>query len=305
MPILDKVSKDATTLLAVLLVAHLVVVSLNRAPGRTGSYIGQGWLMTLYWPIQFVTTHGVGSFRYTWNHYLIVRDARVENDQLRKQVATMQQQVQAAEDKAKVAERLDTYVKWRSSQNYPALDANVIARDANQWFNTIVIDQGTTAGVQKDMPVVTPDGLVGRVIVTAPTASRVLLLTDERHGAGSFIGQLLTKRSLGVVRGKSAALCEMSLSVAADSVPPNEIVITSGFDGIYPRGLTIGRVRLAPGAAGVAPSVEVVPAARLDQLEMVAVLQVPRDQIRSKLDDLERVEKERAQAEKAPLSRNR
>ncbi len=304
MPILDRFTKDATTLLAVLLGLHLVVVSFNRAPGRTGSLIGQGWLMSAFWPIQFVATHGLGSFRYTWNHYLIVRDARVENDQLRQQLAAMQQQVNAAQDQAKVAEQLNTYVKWRSSQNFPAVDAHVIGRDANQWFNTIVIDQGSTAGIQKDMPVVTPDGLVGRVILTALGSSRVLLLTDERHGAGSIIGQLLNKRALGVVRGKSAALCEISMSVAADSLPPNEIVITSGLDGIYPRGLTIGRVRLAPGAAGVAPSVEVVPSARLDQLEMVAVLQVPRDQVRSKLDDLERVEKEKAQAEKAP-SRNR
>ena len=253
----------------------------------------------------FRSTHGSGSFRYTWNHYLIVRDARVENDQLRQQLATMQQQVNAAEEKAKVAEQLDTYVKWRSSQNFPAVDARVIGRDANQWFNTIVIDQGSAAGIQKNMPVVTPEGLVGRVIVTALGSARVLLLTDERHGVGSIIGQLLTKRALGVVRGKSAALCEMSMSVAADTVPPNEIVMTSGLDGIYPRGLAIGRVRLAPGAVGVAPSVEVVPAARLDQLEMVAVLQVPRDQVRSKLDELEQVEKEKAQAEKVPPSRNR
>ncbi len=305
MPILDRFTKDATTLLAVLLGLHLVVVSLNRAPGRTGSFIGQGWLMTAFWPIQFVATHGSGSFRYTWNHYLVVRDARVENDQLRQQLATMQQQVNAAEEKAKVAEQLDTYVKWRSSQNFPAVDARVIGRDANQWFNTIVIDQGSAAGIQKNMPVVTPEGLVGRVIVTALGSARVLLLTDERHGVGSIIGQLLTKRALGVVRGKSAALCEMSMSVAADTLPPNEMVITSGLDGIYPRGLAIGRVRLAPGAAGVAPSVEIVPSARLDQLEMVAVLQVPRDQVRSKLDELEQVEKEKAQAEKVPPSRNR
>jgi rod shape-determining protein MreC len=303
-PILDRFTKDATTLLAVLLGLHLFVVSFNRKPGQPGSSIGQGWLMAVYWPIQFVTTHGLGSFRYTWNHYLIVRDARVENDQLRQQLATMQQQLNAAADKAQVAEQLDTYVKWRSSQSYPAIDARVIGRDANQWFNTIVIDQGSAAGIAKDMPVVTPDGLVGRVVVASLSSSRVLLLTDERHGVGSFIGQLLSKRTLGVVRGKTAALCEMSLSLAADTVPPNEIVITSGLDGIYPRGLAIGRVRQTPGASGVVPAVEVVPAARLDQLEMVAVLQVPRDQIRSKLDELEQVEKEKAQAAKAP-SRNR
>ena len=298
MPILDKLTKDATTALAVLLALHLVVVSFNRAPGRPGSYVGQSWLMSAYLPFQFFAAHGSGSFRKGWDHYFSLRDARAANEQLRAQLAQMQQTVNAAEDKAKVAEQLETYVKWRSSQSYPALDARVIGRDANQWFNTIVIDQGSYAGVQKDMPVVTHDGLVGRVIVVAPLSARVLLLTDERHGVGSIIGQLLSKRSLGVVRGKSVALCEMSFNVAAESVQPNEVVITSGLDGVYPRGLTIGRIRLTPGAPGVAQTLELVPAAQLDKLDMVAVLQVPKEQIRAKLEDLERVEAEKARLEK-------
>ena len=144
----------------------------------------------------------------------------------------------------------------------------------------------------------TPDGLVGRVIEASPVAARVLLLTDERHGVGSIIGQLLSRRSLGVVKGKSAALCEMIFSTATDRVTPNEVVITSGQDGIYPRGLMIGRVKLTPGAPGVPQTLEIVPSAQLDRLDMVAVLQVPKDQIRSKLDDLVQQEAEKQKTDK-------
>ena len=101
------------------------------------------------YPFQFVAAHGVGSFGAAWHHYFSLRDARVENEQLRKQLTEMQQRVNEAEDKTKFAEQLDTYVKWRSNQSFPAIDARVIARDANQWFNTVVIDQGSLAGVQK------------------------------------------------------------------------------------------------------------------------------------------------------------
>lgn len=291
-------------MLAFWLALHLVAVSFNRAAERPELYVGQVMLTTLYYPVQFILANGLGSFRKLGSHYFSLRDARVENEQLRVQLAQLKQQVIEAEDKARVAEQLDTYVKWRSGLNYPAIDARVIGRDANQWFNSIVIDQGTLAGVQKDMPVVTPEGLVGRVIFAGPVASRVLLLTDERHGAGAIIGQLVSSRLVGVVRGKNSTLCEMRFVAAADKVTADEPVITSGQDGIYPRGLLIGTVRLTPGAPGVPQALEIQPAAPLNKLDLVAVLNVPKDQIRAKVEELAQQENEKQQQEK-PQNRRR
>jgi rod shape-determining protein MreC len=300
---LDKIKQDATKLLAVLLALHLLAVSFNRMAGRPELYLGQVFLTTLYFPVQFVAANGLGSFRKVWNHYFTLRDARVENEQLKAQLALYQQKVIEAEDKAKVVEQLQTYVKWRSGLNYPAVDARVIGRDANQWFNSVVIDQGTAAGVQKDMPVVTPEGLVGRVIFAGPFVSRVLLMTDERHGAGAIIGQLVNSRLIGVVKGKNNVLCEMRFVGAADKVTAGEPVITSGQDGLYPRGLLIGTVRLTPGGPGVPPALEIEPAAPLNRLDVVAVLQVPKDQIRTKVEELVQQESEKQQQEKSQSRR--
>lgn len=285
-------------MLALLLAVHLVAVSFNRSVQRPEVYVGQVVLTTLYYPFQFFAANGLGSFRKAWGHYVSLRDARAENEQLKKQVAQLNQKVTETEDKAHVAEQVNTLVKWRSGLNYPAVDARVIGRDANQWFNSIVIDQGTTAGVQKDMPVVTPEGLVGRVIFAGPLSSRVLLLTDERHGAGAIIGQLVNSRFIGVVKGKNSTLCEMRFMAAADKVAPGEIVITSGQDGIYPRGLPLGTVRVNPGASGVAAALEIEPLAPLAKLDVVAVLQVPKDQIRTKVEELVQLENEKQQQEK-------
>ena len=298
MVLFDKIKQDATKMLAVFLALHLIAVSFNRAQNRPELYVGQVVLMTLYWPVQYFAAHGLGSFRNAWNHYFALRDARAENEQLRTALAQANQKLLEAEDKAKLAEQLNTLVKWRSGLNYPAIEARVIARDATQWFNSVVIDQGLTAGVQKDMPVVTADGLVGRVIIVAPFSARVLLLTDERHGAGAIIGQLATSRLVGVVRGKNNYLCMMNFVAAAEKANADEVVITSGQDGLYPRGIPLGRVRLAPGAPGVPQALEVEPAARLDKLEVVAVLQVPKDQIRTKVDQLLQLEREKQQQEK-------
>jgi rod shape-determining protein MreC len=302
--LLEKFKRDATKMLAFWLALHLIVVSFNRTAERPDLFVGQVVLTTLYYPVQFFLANGLGSFRKLGSHYLTLRDARVENEQLKTQLAQLKQQVIEAEDKAKVAEQLQTYVKWRSGLNYPALDARVIGRDANQWFNSVVIDQGSLAGVQKDMPVVTPEGLVGRVIFAGPLAARVLLLTDERHGAGAIIGQLVNSRLIGVVKGKNSTLCEMRFVAAADKAAAGEPVITSGQDGIYPRGLLIGTVRLTPGAPGVPQALEIEPAAPLNKLDMVAVLNVPREQIRTRGEELAQQESEKQQQEK-PQSRRR
>ncbi len=303
MQFVDKIKQDATKTLAVLLALHLIAVSFNRTPStasRPELYVGQVVVSTILYPFQFFLANGLGSFRKIGNRYLALRDARAENEQLKAQLAQLNQKLLESEDKTKVVEQLNTFVKWRSGLNYPAIDARVIGRDATQWFNSVVIDQGTLAGVQKDMPVVTPEGLVGRVIFALPFESRVLLLTDERHGAGAIIGQLLTSRLIGVIKGKNNALCEMRFVAAADKVAAGELVITSGQDGLYPRGLPLGRVRLTPGAPGVPQALEIEPAAPLNKLDIVAVLQVPKDQIRAKVDELVQQETAKQQLEKPP-----
>ncbi len=305
MVLFDRLKQDATMVLTAFLVLHLLAVSFNRAQNRQGLYVGQVVLMTLYWPVQYVAAHGIGSFRNAWNYYFTLRDARVENEQLKKQLVQANQRLLEAEDKAKVADQLNTFVKWRSGLNYPVIDAQVIARDAIQWFNTVVIDQGLLAGVQKDMPVVTPEGLVGRVILAGPTSSRVLLLTDERFGAGAIIGQLVNSRLIGVVRGKNSYLCVMNFVAASEKATAGEMIITSGQDGLFPRGIPLGRVRLTPGAQGVPQALEVEPAARLDKLDLVMVLQVPKDQIRAKTDQLVQMEHEKQQQEKQQGRRTR
>ena len=88
-------------------------------------------------------------------------------------------------DKAKLFDQLNALKDWQAANSYSGISARVIGRDPNQWFNTVVIDQGMPAGVSKKQPVVTADGLVGRVILVTPLASQVLLITDERHGAGA------------------------------------------------------------------------------------------------------------------------
>jgi rod shape-determining protein MreC len=221
-------------------------------------------------------------------------DQAPEADQ-RLQLETALRQTQ---EQLRYAEQLQA--QWQATQPYPKVVGQVISRDAYQWFDTVVINRGWLQGVSKDQPVVTSEGLVGRVIEVAPNASRVMLLTDERHGAGAMIiGQLAASRTLGVVKGKNGYLCEMKFVAGSEKVEPGELVVTSGQDGLYPKGLVLGRVRRVETGSPTTPFViEIEPGAPLSKLDLVSVLLSAPGQDRAPLTELRALE----QAKQAPPS---
>jgi rod shape-determining protein MreC len=199
-------------------------------------------------------------------------------------------------------EQLNSLTGWQTENSYEGVTARVIGRDPIEWFNTIIIDKGTTSGISKNQPVVTAEGLVGRVVLTTPISAQVLLITDQRHGTGALIGQTVENRILGVVKGRGKSLCEIVFFATPDKIENGEAVVTSGQDGIYPKGLLIGHIR-KPGeeAAALGQNIEVNPATPLGKLEIVSVLIVPPDQIRRAIDEIEIEEKKQEKA----LERNR
>lgn len=286
-------------LLLVLLVAHWLVVSLNEAPGQSGKRLIQVWVLAVFAPVQEATTLVTTTIGYAWSNYFSMRDAREENKTLREKNAQLESELARARDAQRRLGNLEAEINLKQTQPWQSVQAQVVARDANQWFNSVVISRGSFAGISEGQPVVTSAGLVGRIIQAAPNAARVQLLTDSQFGAGAVIGQLAESRVLGVVKGKNASLCEMKIVSGSAQIQPGEKVLTSGQDGIYPRGLIIGEVaRVVADAGGNPTQVEIAPAAPLLKLEVVSVLLVSKEQIRTALDDLNRQEQERAEKEK-------
>ncbi|MBX3279856.1 MAG: rod shape-determining protein MreC, partial [Acidobacteria bacterium] len=301
-----KAQKNPTALLAILLVAHMMVVSLNRAPRRLdGVRYVQIWVMTALMPVQWAAAQVSTAISNGWNHYVALGDARAENDRLRSERAQLEAGLLEAREQIRLAEQLQALKEWQARAGYPAVQARVIARDASQWFNSVIIDRGTIAGVQKDQPVITPEGLVGRVIYAGPAAARVLLLTDERHGAGAIIGQLADTRVLGVIKGRNESRCEIRFFSSPDKIASGELVLTSGQDGLYPRGLVIGRILRPEGEASSQAAMEVEPAAPLDKLDLVAVMLIPPGEVRARAEDLIEAERRDRVRQDAPVRRRR
>jgi rod shape-determining protein MreC len=306
----DKAKQNPKLLLGLLIIGHLIAISFNRIPGQPDVRYLHAVALAVAWPVQWVASHGTASVKDAWTHYLNLRDKTRENEALKASLAQLETQNIELSEKAKFLDQLNAINRSPALSGYDKVTARVIARDAEpSWFNSIVIDAGTLAGVTRNQPVVTSEGgLVGRVIQTSPVASRVLLITDEKHGGGAMIALTTGGRVLGVLRGRSDSLCTMNLPDIPDKIENGEQVITSGQDQLYPKGLLIGRVKnLNPGAA-VPSSIDIEPAARLSQLELVAVLKIAPEEIRREYDALlreEQLEKEREKQEKTPDRRKR
>lgn len=290
----DKAKKNPTLLLGLLVLAHLMIISINRVPGQPNIRFAQSLATGGFTPVYMAFAYVVGAAKSGVNHYFTLRDARYENEQLKAERVERERQWAVLQDKARLFDQLNEAKEWQSANGYQGVVATVIARDANRFFNTLVIDRGSAHNLQKDQPVVaTSGGLVGRVINTSPISARVLLLTDERHASGAEVmGQTADKRLLGVVEGKKQYLCDMRFIVAPDKIEAGEQVVTSGQDGLYPKGLLIGQVR-GSGTIAAPQVVEVEPAAPLAHLETVVVLTVPPERLRSGAEELNKVEQEK------------
>lgn len=289
----DKAKKNPTWLLGLLLIVHLFAISLNRVPGQTGLNYLQIVTMSGMTPFQWVASRLTGGVSGLWYGYIDLRGARKESEKLQADLVQARTQLAEAQSKDRFFEQLSELKKAATS--YEGVTSRVIGRDPNQWFSTVIIDSGSVSGIEKDQPVITGDGLVGRVILVGPISSQVLLITDERHGAGAaVIGQTAESRWLGILEGKSKLLCDMRFIVPPDKLEPGEEVRTSGQDGLYPAGLLIGRIK-SNGTLHAPVLVEIEPAAKLGKLEMVVVLKVPPAEIRGPVDELKKKEEQEKQ----------
>lgn len=203
-----------------------------------------------------------------------LRRASTENQQLHQQLDQMQAELRDTRERAAEAERLEKLFKLNEKSDYKMVVARVIARDPSMWFDGVTIDKGRWSGVEVNMPVVTSGGIVGRIISTSPWSAQVMLVTDEKSGAGAIVGQLGQSNALGAVKGLGEnGLLEMRYVSGMEKVQPGDTVTTTGQDAIYPPGYTVGEVvEVKPGSATQTQVIHIRPGAGLERLKEVAVL---------------------------------
>ncbi|MEO6590066.1 MAG: rod shape-determining protein MreC, partial [Pyrinomonadaceae bacterium] len=220
-----------------------------------------------------VTTVSSGISNY-FQRISSLRTAQSENDVLKQRIQELEVELQSRESLAVETERLRSLLELKEQTDFKIKPAQIIGRDPSAWFDTIIINRGSSDGVRLNMPVVTKGGLVGRVSAVSFLTAQVWMITKERISEGGVIGELGASNALGVVSGTGKKeLLEMGYVPGSVEVQVGDSVYTTGQEGIYPAGLKIGEiVEVRTGSATVPQQIFIKPSANFSSLEEVAVV---------------------------------
>jgi len=253
-------------LLAGVIVLQVLMLAVQIKRDSEGRLI-RVWTVGAVSPFERAGSSGFGWFRTTWRHYFALQNTTKENEQIRRENDALKLQISQLQGKAAEAERLAVLLNFRQSHaGVPMIAARVIGTGTASL--TIQLDRGERDGIRKDMGVITPDGVVGKVVESYPNASQVLLLTDKESGVGAMLADSRTQSPVG---GQGEPLLVMKYVPNDDTVNLGERVITSGMDRIFPRDLPVGTVAEIK-SGNPFKQIRIKPAANLERLEEVLVL---------------------------------
>lgn len=253
---------------AAAVILQLVLVS-TQVTSRTGTPLLQVAVFGAFAEVQRLTTGAVEGVRQLWGGYVALRQVRLENTALRQALDTAQIRLQEERALAQRTEALRQLLELRDRAGLATTGAEVIAAGPTPEFRTISIGKGSSDGLARDMAVISPAGVVGRVTLVSPRASQVQLLTDANAAAGALIERT---RVQGVVVGVGDGMLRMQYVPSTADVRIGDLVVTAGIDAIYPKGFVIGTVTGVMQGGGVYQDIGVRPAVDFTVLEEVLVV---------------------------------
>jgi len=204
-----------------------------------------------------------------WHNYIYLRGVRAENRGLKQEIEQMRlEQVRLSEDAAQ-AHRLQTLLAFKEQFISKTVAAQVIGSSGSDLSRVVYIDKGENAGIRRDMPVMTAEGIVGKVLMVYPSVSQVLLINDQSSGVGAILEK---SRLQGVLRGAANGEVMLERVMSDEQVVTGDVVLTSGGDQIFPKGLPVGTVSKVSNGKDLFLNVKIKPAANLSKLEEVLVL---------------------------------
>jgi rod shape-determining protein MreC len=268
--------------LLVLLVAQIIGLAMQvrrTAEGRNtydprdnqGVELIRLWANAIVSPPERAVEGSKSGAGWIWQNYFDLRKVRQQNKDLEAEIDRLRlEQAEMMED-VRQGQRLETLNGFQQKYLYKTLTAEVIGGSGSDLSLVFYLDKGKDDGIARDMAVITPDGIVGKVREVYPHSAQVLAINDQSSGAGVILEQT---RIRGILRGNAAGQPAIVNILADSRIKPGEKVLTAGGDQIFPRGLPVGvvdKVEKDPDRDGFI-QVIVKPAARLNGLDEVLVI---------------------------------
>jgi rod shape-determining protein MreC len=268
--LLDIRQRSGYLFLAVIL-GHILLIS-AQVNSRTGVPVLEAVTFGIFSEVQRGVSTGVNSVRHVWGTYVGLRQTKTENEDLKRQLAEAQVALQAQRALADRARGLEKLLELKDRVTLQTTAAEIIGAAATPDFRTVTIDKGTSDGLRPDMPIISPAGVVGRIVIPSARSAKIQLLVDRNAAAGALIER---SRAQGVVIGVGEDRLRLeNVSEAADIVV-GDTIVTSGIEGIYPKGFVIGRVDAVEKNGPAYKRITVKPAVDFSSLEEVLVVTTP------------------------------
>lgn len=255
-------------LLFLLLSMHLILMAASVRGSRGGSLL-EDTLLTLFSPFLRGASSMTSGVAGKWDRYAGLRGVEEENHRLRAQVGTLLLQAREAEEARREAERLRALLDLRDTSHPASIAARVIARGGAGSARVLLLDRGSNQGVARQQPVITPRGAVGRVVEAAPGVAKVLSLVDPNSGVAAIVQRT---RVQGVLVGEGEDSCRLEFVSDDAPVEVGDVVVTSGLDAIFPKGVLLGVISEVGEAQGLTRYVQVRPEVDPHRLEEVLIL---------------------------------
>jgi rod shape-determining protein MreC len=232
--------------------------------------IGTSLVLKVTTPVLQLIEVARGSGSSVWNGYIGLRSAALENQELTRRLSDLESRLALFNELERENLRLRELLNFSAEKQLRGVTAAVIGGDSSGWIKGIVVNKGSDHGVLPGMAVIHPEGVVGQVIAVTAKSSKVLLVSDHASGVDVLIQG---SRARGVVEGAGEQVCELKFLTKDQQVRVGDPIITSGMDGVYPKGVVVGYVsQVGSSAAGLFQPVEIKPAVDFSRLEEVLLV---------------------------------
>ena len=270
MPILD-LRRRTGSVFGVLTVVHILVIS-AQVTTRRGLPLMEDVAFGAFSEVQRAMASGLRGLGNAWSGYVALRQVREENSRLRGDMDALQVTLQQQQAQVSRAEGLRALLELRDATVLPTRSASIIGGSTSPEFRAVSIDRGVNDGILADMAVIAPAGVVGRIIAPNARAAKVQLLIDRNAAAGVLVER---SRAQGVVVGLGRDRLRLDFVSGSADIVAGDRVLTSGMDGIYPKGFVVGQIESVSRGGGAFGAILVRPAVDFTRLEDVLVVTAP------------------------------
>lgn len=265
--IMPRTIRDTAIVLLLIAGGLLILFSSEKSSG--GNVVSRA-LYTVISPVQRMFFATRSHARHVWSSYIDLVSLKEDNQRLKQELLDLKRQNAALLRDERENRRLRKLLKIKAQHEFPSVVAHVIGEDAVGWYRTFFINRGSEDGVLPFMAVTAAEGVVGRIARTSRDMSQVVLVTDPNLAVDCRVART---RDRGVLTGSTEDKCVLRYLKPNSEVRPDDEVVTSGLDGIFPRGLPVGRVEsVTRDEQRLFNQARVIPAVNFSKIEEVLVI---------------------------------